>query len=239
VGPAYAGLMAVGAGERTAVAVTLGEVRRTFRVADAVEVRALDAVTARIEAGTVAALWGPSGSGKSTLLHVLAAIEPVDSGEVVVGERDLAKLERRELVAYRRSIGLVFQRFHLISALTALDNVVAPLMPYRVGFDGRARGRELLDAVGLAGRAESLPGRMSGGEQQRVAIARALINRPSLLLADEPTGNLDSANGRVVIDLLLALRERFGVTVVIATHDAAVAERCDRVIQLIDGRVSE
>ncbi len=219
--------------------IELSEVRRTFRVSDDVEVRALDGVSATVEAGATAALWGPSGSGKSTLLHVLAAIEEVDSGAVVVGGRDITQLARRELVAYRRSIGLVFQRFHLIPALTALDNVIAPLMPYRTDFDRRARARELLAAVGLEGRERSLPVRMSGGEQQRVAIARSLVNQPSLVLADEPTGNLDSVNGGVVIDLLLELRERFGVTVVIATHDPAVAERCDHTIPLRDGRVTD
>jgi putative ABC transport system ATP-binding protein len=217
--------------------IRLSEVRRTFRASEGVEVRALDGISATLDAGSAVALWGPSGSGKSTLLHVLAAIEPVDSGSVVVGERDITLLKRRELVAYRRSIGLVFQSFHLIPALTAVDNVLAPLMPYGIDAAGRARAGELLAAVGLEGRERSLPSRMSGGQQQRVAIARALIGRPTVLLADEPTGNLESASGRAVIDLLLGVRERFGVTVVIATHDRAVAERCDRVVELRDGRV--
>jgi putative ABC transport system ATP-binding protein len=219
--------------------IRLSEVRRTFRASEGVEVRALDGIDATIDAASTVALWGPSGSGKSTLLHVLAAIEPVDAGSVVVGERDITALKRRELVVYRRSIGLVFQSFHLIPALTAEDNVLAPLMPYGIDAAERTRARELLAAVGLAGRERSLPSRMSGGQQQRVAIARALIGRPTVLLADEPTGNLDSASGRAVIDLLLELRERFSVTVVIATHDPAVAERCDRVIALLDGRVRE
>jgi putative ABC transport system ATP-binding protein len=140
------------------------------------------------------ALTGPSGSGKSTLLHIIGAIERPDSGQVLVDGTEVTALRGAALAAYRRRVGSVFQRYHLLLALTALDNVISPLLPYRTGWNRRERGRELLDAVGLAGREQSLPSRLSGGEQQRVAIARALINRPSLLLADEPTGNLDSQN---------------------------------------------
>jgi putative ABC transport system ATP-binding protein len=130
----------------------------------------------------------------------------------------------------------VFQRFHLLPALTARDNVVAPVLPFRTEFDKQARATELLTRVGLADRLSALPSKLSGGQQQRVAIARALINRPQLLLADEPTGNLDSATGASIIDLLLELRNEFGTTVVIATHDSAVAGRCDVVHRLRDGR---
>jgi putative ABC transport system ATP-binding protein len=217
--------------------IRLDDVRRAFGAAEGV-VRALAGITFSIEAGSSVAITGPSGSGKSTLLHVLAAIEPVDSGRVQVGEREVSALSPRELVRYRREVGLVFQRFHLIPALTALDNVLVPVLPLRTSFDAPARGRELLARVGLSGRERSLPSRMSGGQQQRIAIARALINHPSILLADEPTGSLDSVNGEAVIDLLLELRAELGMTVVIATHDPNVSARCEREIRLIDGRVA-
>jgi putative ABC transport system ATP-binding protein len=144
------------------------------------------------------------------------------------------------LAAYRRTVGFVFQRYNLLPALTALDNVIAPVLPYRTGWDKTARGRELMAAVGLAGRERSLPGRMSGGEQQRVAIARALVNGPARLLADEPTGNLDSHSAEAIIGLLTQMRELRRddpMTVIIATHDPQIAARCDRMIRLKDGAV--
>jgi putative ABC transport system ATP-binding protein len=133
----------------------------------------------------------------------------------------------------------VFQRFNLLPALTVIDNVTAPVLPYRVAFDKQARARELLAAVGLEGRETALPSRLSGGQQQRVAIARALINAPPIVLADEPTGNLDSRTGAGIVDLLLRLRAERGMTVLLATHDSQVAARCDRVVRLLDGRVSD
>jgi putative ABC transport system ATP-binding protein len=202
-------------------------------------ITALDGVTLDVAAGSAVAIWGPSGSGKSTLLHLIGALDRPDAGELRVGGRDLRALSRRELAAYRRTVGFVFQRFNLLPALTVIDNVMCPVLPYRVGFDKEARARELLAAVGLAGRETSLPSRLSGGQQQRVAIARALIHAPPILLADEPTGNLDSRTGAGIVDLLLELREAHGMTVVIATHDSQVAARCDRVVRLLDGRVSD
>ncbi len=151
-------------------------------------------VTLSVGPGEFIALTGASGSGKSTLLHIIGAIERPDSGTVLVDGVTVTGLRGGALAAYRRSVGFVFQRYNLLPALTALDNVIAPVLPYRTGWDKRDRGRELLAAVGLAGREASLPARMSGGEQQRVAIARALVNTPRVLLADEPTGNLDSQN---------------------------------------------
>jgi putative ABC transport system ATP-binding protein len=150
----------------------------------------------------------------------------------------VTRLSLPEQVAYRRSIGFVFQRFHLLPALSVLDNVLAPVLPYRVAFDKRGRARELLSAVGLDARESSLPSRLSGGQQQRVAIARALINQPRLLLADEPTGNLDSNTGQAILELLLELRHRHGMTILIATHDRDVARRCDEAIHLRDGRLA-
>ncbi|MFK0283944.1 ABC transporter ATP-binding protein [Streptomyces sp. NPDC090499] len=196
---------------------------------------ALDGVDLEVAAGEVVMLTGPSGAGKSTVLHVTGGMDRPDEGHV---EIDGTELVRRDLDRHRRRIGFVFQRFHLLPALTALDNVLAPVLPRRVDFDRRARGMELLEAVGLDDRADALPAQLSGGQQQRVAVARALVNRPGLLLADEPTGNLDSVIGREIIDLLMSLRERYGMTMLIATHDAEVAANGDRVVRLQDGRTT-
>ena len=202
-------------------------------------VAALDGVDLAAGPGALVAVMGPSGSGKSTLLHLIGAMDAADEGEIVVGDRAVTALSRAEQVEYRRRIGFVFQRFHLLPALTALDNVLAPVLPYKTVFDKDARGRDLLTAVGLGGRGEALPSELSGGEQQRVAIARALVNDPILVLADEPTVNLDSETSAEIVDLLLHLREQRGMTVFIGTHDAVVASRCDRIVRLLDGRIVE
>jgi putative ABC transport system ATP-binding protein len=217
--------------------IVLRDVSRRFRIDADQSLTALDGVSLDIEDGAAVALQGPSGSGKSTLLHVIGALDRPDVGTIVVGGVGLAGRSRRELAAYRRRVGFVFQRFNLLPALTVIDNVMAPVLPFRVGFDKQARARELLAAVGLDGRETSLPSRLSGGQQQRVAIARALIGDPAILLADEPTGNLDSRTGAGIVDLLLGLRAERGMTVVLATHDSQVAARCDRVVRLLDGRV--
>ena len=200
-------------------------------------ISALEHVSFTLEPGTVLGVTGPSGSGKSTLLHVIGAMDEADAGSISVGEFAVSELDRRSQVGYRRRIGFVFQHFHLLPALTALDNVAAPLLPYRVEFDKHERAAELLAAVGLDGRGDDLPSRLSGGEQQRVAIARALVNDPGLLLADEPTGNLDSETGIEIVQLLLDLRAERGMTVIIVTHNPLVAARCDRVARLHDGRL--
>lgn len=222
-------------------AVELSKVSKTYGAGKANGLKALDAVSLNIKAGQAVALVGPSGSGKSTLLHLVGAMDAADrdGGRIVVDGNELTAAKERGLVGYRRTIGFVFQRFHLVPALTALDNVVAPVLPYRTGFDKRARAAELLDAVGLGGRGNALPSQLSGGQQQRVAIARALINRPGILLADEPTGALDSTTGTEVMDLLLRLRAERGLTLLLATHDAAVAGRCDRRVAIADGRIIE
>ena len=229
--PSDAGLDA-GRGAR----VVVERVSKRYETGETV-INALDDVTLSIEAGTLLSLTGPSGSGKSTLLHLVGAMDSADSGRIAVGEYEVTKLTRREQVRYRRRIGFVFQRFHLLPALTALDNVAAPLMPYSVAFDKKKRSEELLAAVGLAGREESLPSELSGGQQQRVAIARALVNDPILLLADEPTGNLDSQTGGEILQLILDLRQRSQMTVIVATHDALIASACERVVRLHDGTI--
>jgi putative ABC transport system ATP-binding protein len=216
--------------------VELRGVTRRYQSKGGQAVVALDGVELSVAPGTKLALWGPSGSGKSTLLQLVGALDRPDAGEIRVDGRRLGDLAADALAAYRRGVGFVFQRFNLLPALTALDNVTMPVLPYRVDFDKRERARELLARVGLEGRGDALPSRLSGGEQQRVAIARALIGTPSLVLADEPTGNLDSRTGAEILDLLLGSLEDRG-TILIATHDIRVAERCDRVVGLADGRV--
>ena len=218
--------------------VRITEARKSFSLPDGGKLTAVDGVSLRIDPGTALSLTGPSGSGKSTLLHLIGAIERLDSGTIVVAGQDLGTLSRKALAAYRRTIGFVFQRFHLLPALTALDNVIAPVLPFRTAFDKRQRALELLKVVGLEDRAGALPSQLSGGQQQRVAIARALINEPHLLLADEPTGNLDSRNGAAIVDLLLTLRDERAATVIVATHDPGIAERCDTSLHLRDGQLA-
>jgi putative ABC transport system ATP-binding protein len=213
--------------------------RKEFALPGGDRLVAVDDVSLEIPPRSVVALTGPSGSGKSTLLHLIGAIERLDGGTIEVAGQSIGGLVRRRLAEYRRTIGFVFQRFHLLPALTALDNVIAPVLPFKTDYDKRERARELLDVVGLGDRAAALPSRMSGGQQQRVAIARALVNQPHLVLADEPTGNLDSRNGTAIVDLLLRLRDERDTTVVIATHDPGIAERCDLLFHLRDGQLTE
>lgn len=217
--------------------MVLDGVTKSYRTPAGVTVPALAGVSLAIEPGEVVAVTAPSGAGKSTLLHVLGAMDVPDAGTVTVDGVEVTGLSRNKQVAYRRTVGFVFQRFHLLPALDALDNVVAPVMPYRTSFDKAGRGRELLAAVGLGDRLDARPAQLSGGQQQRVAIARALVNEPRLLLADEPTGNLDSATGEDILDLLLGLNADRGMTVVLATHDPGVAARCGRTIRLLDGQL--
>jgi putative ABC transport system ATP-binding protein len=201
------------------------------------QVTAAADVTFTIEAGAFVALTGASGSGKSTLLHLIGAIERPDSGTIISNGTDVTALRGAAQADYRRTVGFVFQRYNLLAGLTVLDNVIAPVLPYRTGWDKRQRARDLLAAVGLAGRERSLPARMSGGEQQRIAIARALVNDPLLLLADEPTGNLDPDLSLEVMRLFRRFQD-VGVTVVIASHDHhLVREFGQRVIVLENGQV--
>ena len=218
-------------------AVALEGVSKRYQLSEGVAILALENVSLSVPAGTIAAITGPSGSGKSTLLHVVGAMDRPDEGQITVGDVEVTSLSRKGQTDFRRRIGFVFQRFHLLAAVSALDNVAAPLLPYKTDFDRHERALELLQAVGLAERASALPSRLSGGEQQRVAIARALINDPTLLLADEPTGNLDSHTSGEIIELILRLRAERVMTVLVATHDPLIAARCDRVIRILDGQI--
>jgi lipoprotein-releasing system ATP-binding protein len=203
-------------------------------------VEVLKGIDLTIAEGEVALIVGPSGVGKSTLLHVLGALDIPDSGEVVVDGKRLNTLNEEEQARFRnQSIGFVFQFHHLLPEFTALENVYLPSMMHEpFSAEKEDYARFLLNEVGLSHRLEHKPGELSGGEQQRVAVARALINKPRVLLADEPTGNLDSANSRLLFDLLLDLNQKFNQTLVVVTHAENMAHRAKRTIQMEDGRIA-
>jgi putative ABC transport system ATP-binding protein len=197
----------------------------------------LSDVTLEVPAGQFLAIAGPSGSGKSTLLGLIAGLDQPTAGRIEVAGTEITGLDEDALARFRRDhVGYVFQSFHLIPTLTAQENVAVPL-ELAGEADVIARAAALLGEVGLAGRAHHYPVQLSGGEQQRVAVARALARRPAILLADEPTGNLDSATGKQIIDLLVAANRHLGRTLVLVTHDAALAAHADRVVTLADGRI--
>ena len=200
-------------------------------------VHILKNVDLTVHRGETVGLIGPSGSGKSSLLMLMGGLEQASSGKVDVLGQDLSILNEDALARFRRShMGIVFQSFHLIPTMTALENVATPLELAGVR-DAMERARAELAEVGLAERGRHFPAQLSGGEQQRVALARAAVLRPNILLADEPTGNLDGQNGSVIMDMLFSLREKHGSTLVLVTHDPVLAKRCDRMIALSDGRI--
>jgi putative ABC transport system ATP-binding protein len=203
----------------------------------AARVHILKDIDLHIGTGEAVGLVGPSGSGKSTLLMVMAGLERADTGNVTVAGATLNKLDEDALARFRgRNVGIVFQSFHLIPTMTALENVAVPLELAGIA-DAEARARAELASVGLAARVDHYPTQLSGGEQQRVAVARALAPNPAILVADEPTGNLDEDTGRQIIDLLFAGHAQRGTTLVLVTHDAGLAARCGRVVRLRSGRV--
>ncbi len=200
-------------------------------------VEILHGITLDVQSGESVGLVGPSGSGKSSLLMLMGGLEQATSGHVTALGQDLTAMDEDQLARFRRdTMGIVFQSFHLIPTMTALENVATPLelAGHRDAFD---RAMEELKTVGLEARADHYPSQMSGGEQQRVALARASAPRPKILLADEPTGNLDEANGAAIIEMLFGLRDRHGSTLVLVTHAPELAQRCDRVVRLRDGRI--
>jgi len=200
-------------------------------------VEILKGVSLEVERGQSLAIVGPSGSGKTSLLMILAGLERATTGDVQVAGYDFNVLDEDRMALVRgEEIGIVFQSFHLIPTMTALENVALPL-EFSGVVDARAQARALLSDVGLDARADHFPAQLSGGEQQRVALARALVPKPKLLLADEPTGNLDGATGRHVVDLLFGLQKRSQATLVLVTHDERLAKACGRTIRMADGRI--
>jgi putative ABC transport system ATP-binding protein len=203
----------------------------------AARVHILKGISLGINRGEAVGLVGPSGSGKSTLLMLMAGLERPDSGRIVVDGTDLAALDEDRLARFRgRRIGIVFQSFHLVPTMTALENVALPLELAGEG-DAFERARAELQAVGLGHRLQHYPAQLSGGEQQRVAIARAIVSNPAILVADEPTGNLDEKTGESIIDLLFALKRDRGATLVLVTHDLNLARLCDRMVRLRSGHI--
>ena len=227
------------AAERGTVAIRSENLCRHYRMGGNI-IRAVDGVSLEIHSGEFVALLGSSGSGKSSMLNLIAGLDRPTSGSVIVQERDLAKLSREELAKYRlHVVGMVFQSFNLIPSMTVTENVELPLRFAEVDRGRRdSLAREALERVGLKARMGHRPSELSGGEQQRAALARALINRPQLLLADEPTGNLDSHTGKEIMDMVRDFNRELGMTVVMVTHERALAERyAQRMIFLADGKL--
>lgn len=221
--------------------VVLTDLRKRYNVGQPNETEVLHGLNLHLATGEFAALIGPSGSGKSTLLNILGLLEPATSGRYVLDGQSVAELDDEALTRLRRdTLGFVFQFHHLLPAFTALENVLMPVLARdgRIGTRERERARSLLDAVGLAHAMERVPGALSGGMQQRVAMARALMLEPKLVLADEPTGNLDTASSSEVFALMRRIHEQVATTFLVVTHDPRLAARCDRVIELVDGALA-
>jgi lipoprotein-releasing system ATP-binding protein len=221
--------------------VALHEVRKRFNVGQPNETEVLHGVDLALGKGDFCAVMGPSGSGKSTLLNIVGLLDRPSSGRLVIAGRDTQDLDDQALTRMRgREIGFVFQYHHLLSAFTACENVMMPMLG-AAGFPGagmRRRAEDLLERVGLGPWRDRLPGHLSGGQQQRVAVARALAMDPPLLLADEPTGNLDTVAATLVFDLLREVNRERGMAVLFVTHNAELAQRCDRIVRVVDGRIA-
>lgn len=214
------------------------DLTKTYLMGD-VEVHALRGLSINITKGEVVAIMGPSGSGKSTLMNILGCLDQPTKGKYILNGKNVANLDRNDLADVRnRQVGFVFQSYNLLARSTALVNVMLPLRYRRNGHElPKKKAEELLVRVGLQDRMRHKPYELSGGQQQRVAIARALVNDPAIVLADEPTGNLDSRSGEEIMDLLLGLNQEKGVTLILVTHDPGVAARAQRTVHLLDGRV--
>jgi lipoprotein-releasing system ATP-binding protein len=219
--------------------VELRDLRKTYNPGRPTAAEVLHGIDLRVGQGEFVALMGPSGSGKSTLLNILGLLEPATSGSYLLRGEEVRGLDDQGLTMRRRALGFVFQFHHLLPAFSALENVTLPALMAegRVSARQRESARELLADVGLAQSEDKLPGELSGGMQQRVAIARALLMDPPLVLADEPTGNLDQASSAATFALLRRIHEQRGTTFVVVTHDLRLAQRCDRLVELVDGRI--
>lgn len=215
--------------------VEIVDLTRVF--GDSEKIRALDGVTMQVRRGEIMAIVGPSGSGKSTLLHLLGALDRPTGGRIIIDGQDLAEV--KNLDRFRNeTVGFVFQLHNLIPTLTALENVEVPLFEQRISAKNRHRkAKEMLELVGLGDRIKHQPGKLSGGQRQRVAIARALVNDPALVLADEPTGELDSQNTTEIMQIMLRLNRELGTTIIVVTHDPAVARETNRIVELDSGRI--
>jgi putative ABC transport system ATP-binding protein len=199
---------------------------------------ALNGITTDIKEGEYVSVIGPSGSGKSTLLHVMGGLESIDNGEIWIDGEPIHQMKESQLARIRKEkIGFIFQQFNLLPTASALENVMMPLLNFRSSTKVRKKAEDVLERVGLKDRMNHLPSRLSGGEQQRVAIARALITNPKIILADEPTGNLDSENGMKIIQILEELHKEEKVTIVIVTHDLSISSRAQREIRILDGKI--
>lgn len=210
---------------------------KIYKVGDT-EIRALNSVSLKIQKGEYVSIVGPSGSGKTTLFNVIGGLEPVDEGEIWVDDKPVHKLKEEELAHLRREkLGFIFQDFYLLPTATALENVMMPQIGFKPTKEIKERAEMLLEKVGLKDRLHHLPSRLSGGERQRVAIARAFVTEPDIILADEPTGNLDSENSLMVIELLESLHREKGTTILLITHNLDLANRAKRQINIRDGKI--
>lgn len=220
------------------IVVEAKELTKTYQMGD-VQVHALRGLSVSIKKGEVVAVMGPSGSGKSTLMNILGCLDRPTAGSYLLNGHNVANLAGNELAEIRnREVGFVFQSYHLLSRSTALSNAMLPLRYRRNGYElPREKAEELLVRVGLGDRMKHKPFELSGGQQQRVAIARALVNDPAIILADEPTGNLDSRSGEEIMELLLSLNQEKKVTLILVTHDPKVAAQAERTVHVLDGRV--
>ena len=220
--------------------IELKSVEKTYEM-DEVGLQVLKDINMNVDKGECIAIMGPSGSGKSTMLHMIGCLDRPTKGEVIIDGKDVSRLSDSELAKIRREkIGFVFQSFHLIPSMSALDNVLLPMSFKKtfVGNEEKKRAEKLLDLVGLGNRKSHKPAQLSGGERQRVAIARALANEPEILLADEPTGNLDSKSGKEIIDLLVNLNKE-GTTLVLITHDQNIAKYAEKIVRIKDGKIEK